>query len=234
MNTAASSVVDMAPFALSIQLAAVTLIVLLIIGMPMAWALATSKSPFKPAFEAMTALPLVLPPTVLGFYLLIFLGPQGWAGQAWTYLFGGPLTFTFAGLVVASCIYSLPFVVQPLQGAFERMDKRQVEASLTLGAGWFKTFVQVILPQVRHGLLSACVLGFAHTIGEFGVVLMVGGNIPDQTQVLSIAIYEHVEALDYGAAGTLSAILVVLSFVGLLPLYAKARKRRRMLREVTP
>jgi len=223
----------MAPFALSFELAAVTLVILLLAGMPMAWVMAMSKSPFKPVFEAVTALPLVLPPTVLGFYLLVFLGPQGWAGQAWSALFGGPLTFTFAGLVVASCIYSLPFVVQPLQGAFERMDRRQVEASLTLGASWPRTFALVVLPQVRHGLLTASVLGFAHTIGEFGVVLMVGGNIPGETQVLSIAIYEHVEALDYGAAGTLSTTLVALSFLCLLPLYAKTRRRRRILREVT-
>lgn len=234
MGTSVQHAVDMAPFVLSIQLAAVTLVVLLLLGMPLAWWLAMSKSAFKPVFEVITALPLVLPPTVLGFYLLVFMGPQGWAGQVWSLLFGQPLTFTFTGLVVASCVYSVPFVVQPLQGAFERMDKRQVEASLTLGASWPKTFVQVVLPQVRHGLLTASVLGFAHTIGEFGVVLMVGGNIPGQTQVLSIAIYEHVEALDYGAAATLSILLVVLSFFALLPLYAKARKGRRNVREVMP
>ena len=222
---------SLAPFALSVQLAAMTLAVLLVIGLPLAWWLAMTKSPYKPMIEAINALPLVLPPTVLGFYLLLFLGPQGWAGQAWTALFGQPLTFTFSGLVVASCIYSLPFVVQPLQGAFERLDRRTVEASLTLGASWPKTFIKVVLPQVRHGLLTACVLGFAHTIGEFGVVLMVGGNIPGETQVLSIAIYEHVEALDYAAAGSLSLMLVVLSFLGLLPLYTKGRKRRRLLRE---
>jgi len=231
---ASQHAIDMAPFALSIQLAAVTLVILLAIGLPLAWWLAMTKSPFKPVVETISALPLVLPPTVLGFYLLIFMGPQGWAGQAWAGVFGHALTFTFTGLVVASCIYSLPFVVQPLQGAFERMDKRQVEASLTLGASWPKTFVQVVLPQARHGVLTACVLGFAHTIGEFGVVLMVGGNIPGETQVLSIAIYEHVEALDYAAAATLSMMLVLLSFIALLPLYAKGRKRRRQLREVMP
>jgi len=226
--------VDMSPFALSVQLAAMTLSVLLVIGLPLAWWLSMTKSPYKPVIEAINALPLVLPPTVLGFYLLVFLGPQGWAGRMWVSVFGHPLTFTFTGLVVASCIYSLPFVVQPLQGAFERLDRRTVEASLTLGAGWPRTFVRVILPQVRHGLLTACVLGFAHTIGEFGVVLMVGGNIPGETQVLSIAIYEHVEALDYAAAGSLSLMLVVLSFLGLLPLYTNSRKRRRLLREVAP
>ncbi|MBF0246493.1 MAG: molybdate ABC transporter permease subunit [Alphaproteobacteria bacterium] len=224
--------IDMAPFTLSIQLAAVTLAVLLIIGTPLAWWLAMTRTPFKPVVETVTALPLVLPPTVLGFYLLVFLGPQGWAGGMWNAFFGRPLTFTFAGLVVASCVYSLPFVVQPLQGAFERLDRRTVEAALTLGASWPRTFVQVVLPQVRHGLLTASVLGFAHTIGEFGVVLMVGGNIPGETQVLSIAIYEHVEALDYAAAGTLSSILVAASFVGLLPLYSQARKRRKW-REVS-
>lgn len=232
MTPSPAAPIDLAPFALSIELAAVTLVVLLVIGMPLAWWLAVTKSPFKPAFEAMTALPLVLPPTVLGFYLLVFLGPKGWAGQVWQSLFDKPLTFTFTGLVVASSVYSLPFVVQPLQGAFERLDKRMVEASLTLGASWTKTFVQVVLPQTRHGLMAACVLGFAHTIGEFGVVLMVGGNIPGETQVLSIAIYEHVEVLDYGAAATLSAMLVVMSFIGLLPLYAQGRKRRRRIRGV--
>lgn len=232
MTPLANAPLDLAPFALSIQLAAVTLAVLLLLGLPMAWWLAMTKSPFKPAFEAMTALPLVLPPTVLGFYLLVFLGPKGWAGQAWNAVFGQPLTFTFTGLVVASCVYSLPFVVQPLQSAFERLDKRTIEASLTLGASWPKTFVQVILPQTRHGLMAACVLGFAHTIGEFGVVLMVGGNIPGETQVLSIAIYEHVEVLDYGSAATLSAMLVVMSFIGLLPLYAQGRNRRRKIRGV--
>jgi molybdate transport system permease protein len=220
---------DFGPFALSFQLAALTLVVLLGLGLPLAWWLAHSKNPFKPVIETLIALPLVLPPTVLGFYLMISLGPQGWIGKMWTALVGHPLTFTFTGLVVASCVYSLPFVVQPLQGAFERLDNRTVEASLTLGASWPKTFVQVVFPQVRHGFLTACVLGFAHTVGEFGVVLMVGGNLPDETQVLSIAIYEHVEALDYGAAGTLSMVLLAMSFVALLPLYAKARKRRRLM-----
>ena len=186
--------VNMDPFALSLQLAAMTLVVLLVFGLPLAWWLAMTKSPFKPLIETLSALPLVLPPTVLGFYLLIFMGPQGWAGMAWTALFGQALTFTFTGLVVASCIYSLPFVVQPLQGAFERMDKRQVEASLTLGASWPKTFVQVVLPQARHGLLTACVLGFAHTIGEFDVGLLVGGYIPGVAQVLSLPVSEHVGA----------------------------------------
>lgn len=228
MGASPLSPVDMTPFALSIQLAFVTVVVLLIVGLPMAWALAMTRSPFKPALEALTALPLVLPPTVLGFYMLLFLGPNGWAGQAWTAVFGHALTFSFTGLVVASCVYSLPFVVQPLQGAFERLDKRQVEASLTLGASWPRTFLKVILPEIRHGLLTATVLGFAHTIGEFGVVLMVGGNIHGETQVLSIAIYEHVEALDYDAANVLSVILVGLSFLSLLPLYAKSRRRRRL------
>jgi len=224
---------DLGPFALSFKLAALTLMVLLGIGLPLAWWLALSKNPFKPVIETVIALPLVLPPTVLGFYLMIVLGPNGWAGQVWTAIVGHPLTFTFTGLVVASCVYSLPFVVQPLQGAFERLDKRTVEASLTLGASWPKTFFQVVFPQVRHGFMTACVLGFAHTVGEFGVVLMVGGNLPGETQVLSIAIYEHVEALDYAAAGTLSMMLLVMSFLALLPLYAKARKRRRLMVQVT-
>ena len=232
MQNASPTPLDFDPFLLSIELAAVTLVVLLIVGTPLAWWLAMTKNQIKPVIEAITALPLVLPPTVLGFYLLVFMGPEGWLGQVWDSLFGGHLTFTFTGLVVASVIYSFPFVVQPLQAAFERLDRRTVEASLTLGASWLRTFWRVVLPQSRHGLLTAVVLGFSHTIGEFGVVLMVGGNIPGETQVLSIAIYEHVETLDYAAAGSLSMMLVVFSFLGLLPLYAKTRKRRRLMREV--
>jgi molybdate transport system permease protein len=157
---------------------------------------------------------------VLGFYLLIFMGPQGAAGSVWQSLTGQPLAFTFSGLVLASCIYSLPFVVQPLQAAFETLDRRAVEAAWTLGASRVYTFATVIVPQVRRGLLTAVVLGFAHTLGEFGVVLMVGGNLPGETQVISVAIYEQVELLNYDVAASLSAGLLLFSFLVLLTVYS--------------
>jgi molybdate transport system permease protein len=193
--------------------------VLLVLSMPLAWWLAYTRSRFKVPIEALTALPLVLPPTVLGFYLLLLLGPNGPAGQMWIYLTGAPLAFSFSGLIVASCVYSLPFVVQPLQAAFESMDRRSVEAAWTLGASRSKTFVLIIIPQIRRGLLTAIVLGFAHTLGEFGVVLMVGGNLPGETQVVSIAIYELVEILNYQAAHALSAGLLIFSFSVLFMVY---------------
>jgi molybdate transport system permease protein len=166
----------------------------------------------------------VLPPTVLGFYLLLAMGANGAAGQFWTSLTGHPLAFSFAGLVVASCVYSLPFVVQPLQAAFESLDKRTVEAAWTLGASRVRTFVHVVVPQIRRGLLTAVVLGFAHTLGEFGVILMVGGNIPGETQVVSIAIYEQVEMLDYAQAHKLSAGLLLFSFLVLVLVYGVNRR----------
>lgn len=209
---------------LTIRLSALTVLLLLIVGTPLAWWLANTERRWKVPVEAVTALPLVLPPTVLGFYLLLFLGQHGPAGQLATWLTGAPLTFTFAGLVVASCVYSLPFVVQPLQAAFEGIDKRAVEAAWSLGASRARTFVQVIVPQARRGFVTALVLGFAHTLGEFGVVLMVGGNIPGETQVLSIAIYEQVEVLDYASAHQLSAGLLVFSFVVLSLVYLTNRR----------
>lgn len=219
-----SSGLDLTPVWLTVRLAGVTVALLLILGMPLAWWLARTRSPFKIPVEAVTALPLVLPPTVLGFYLLVFLGASGPAGQLWTEITGRPLAFSFAGLVVASCIYSLPFVVQPLQGAFEGLDRRAVEASFTLGASRTRTFFRVVLPGIRRGLITAVVLGFAHTLGEFGVVLMVGGNIPGETQVVATAIYEHVEVLDYEAAGRLSAGLLVFSFLVLILVYGANRR----------
>ena len=212
------------PVWLTLQLATVTVLVLLIVSAPVAWWLARTKSKFKVPVEAITALPLVLPPTVLGFYLLIMMGANSPLGQFWVQLTGQPLSFSFTGLVVASCIYSLPFVVQPLQAAFESLDRLAVEAAWTLGASRVKTFFTVILPQSRRGLLTAIVLGFAHTMGEFGVVLMVGGNIPGQTQVVSIAIYEHVETLAYGAAHAMSAGLLLFSFVVLFLVYGVNRR----------
>lgn len=216
--------VDLTPVWLTVQLAAFTVALLLLLGMPLAWWLARTRSPLKIPVEAVTALPLVLPPTVLGFYLLVFLGASGPAGQLWTRIAGHPLAFSFQGLVIASCIYSLPFVVQPLQAAFEGLDQRAVEASFTLGASRARTFLRVVLPGIRRGLVTALVLGFAHTLGEFGVVLMVGGNIPGETQVVATAIYEYVEILDYDTAGALSAGLLAFSFLVLLLVYGANRR----------
>jgi molybdate transport system permease protein len=215
---------DLTPLWITLQVAVLTVMTLLLVSLPLAWWLAYTHSRSKVIVEALTALPLVLPPTVLGFYLLLLLGPNGPAGQFWIYLTGSPLAFSFTGLIVASCIYSLPFVVQPLQAAFESMDRRSVEAAWTLGASRLKTFFIIILPQIRRGLLTALVLGFAHTLGEFGVVLMVGGNIPGETQMVSIAIYELVEVLNYQAAHQLSAGLLVFSFIVLFLVYGVNRR----------
>ena len=212
------------PVWLSLRLSLATVFILLLVGTPLAWWLAKTHSRLKTPLEAVTALPLVLPPSVLGFYLLVFMGPHGAAGSAWQALVGHPLAFTFAGLVVASCLYSLPFVVQPLQSAFEGLDRRAVEASWTLGASWIYTFIWVVIPQIRRGLLTAIVLGFAHTMGEFGVVLMVGGNIPGETQVVSVAIYEQVEQINYDVAARLSAGLLLFSFVVLVVVYSANRR----------
>lgn len=220
---------DMQPIWLTLQLAGVTVFVLLFISGPIAWWLAHTKSKLKVPIEAITALPLVLPPTVLGFYLLVLMGGNGPLGQMWTQFTGHPLSFSFTGLVVASCIYSLPFVVQPLQAAFEGLDRHAIEAAWTLGASRGKTFFSIVIPQARRGLLTAIVLGFAHTLGEFGVVLMVGGNIPGQTQVVSIAIYEHVETLAYGAAHAMSAGLLLFSFIVLFFVYGVNRRWHHVL-----
>lgn len=205
---------------LTVKLASTTVVLLLVFGIPLAWWLAQTRSKMKTSIEAITALPLVLPPTVLGFYLLIVMAPQSVIGSAWNNLFGSPLAFSFSGLVIASCLYSLPFVVQPIQSAFESLDKRMIEAAWTLGDRSLKVFYSVILPQCKRGFITAVVLGFAHTVGEFGVVLMVGGNIPGETQVVSINIYEEVEVLNYSAAHTLSAILLVFSFIVLFSVYS--------------
>ncbi len=204
------------PLLLSFKLASVSVLILLAIGLPLAWWLATTTSRSKPLAEALVALPLVLPPTVLGFYLLMLLGANGPLGKLWVQLTGHPLAFSFTGLVIASVIYSLPFVVQPLQTAFEQHGKRHLEAAIILGAPPLKAFFNTVLPVARRGLLTAIVLGFAHTLGEFGVVLMVGGNIPDETRVVSIAIYDLVESMQYGAAHRLSLVLLALSFIALI------------------
>lgn len=209
---------------LTLQLASVTVLLLLFFSIPFAWWLAHTRVRFKPVLEAITALPLVLPPTVLGFYLLMGMGPEGPLGILWEGMTGERLAFTFSALVIASCVYSLPFVVQPLLTAFEALDKNIVHAAWTLGASRIKTFVVVVLPLSQRGILTAIVLGFAHTVGEFGVIFMVGGNIPGETKVVSIAVYERVEMLDFTIAHQLSAGLLIFSFSVLFIVYGLNRK----------
>lgn len=206
--------------ALTLKLAGVTTLILLLLGTPLAWWMARTRSWLKGPVGAMVALPIVLPPTVIGFYLLVAMGPQGPVGQFTQALGIGLLPFTFSGLVVGSIFYSLPFVVQPLQNAFEAIGERPLEAAATLRASPLDTFFSVVLPLARPGYLTATVMGFAHTVGEFGVVLMIGGNIPDKTRVLSVQIYDHVEALEYAQAHWLAAGMVLFSFLVLLTLYA--------------
>jgi len=219
---------DIAALFVTLRLAFLTTLILLVLGTPLAWWLACSQWRLKFVVEALVALPLVLPPTVLGFYLLVALGPQGPVGRSMEALGGRSLAFTFAGLVVGSVIYSLPFVVQPLQDAFSSVGRRPMEVAATLGASPLDRFFSVAVPLARPGFLTAAVLGFAHTIGEFGVVLMIGGNIPGETQVLSIAIYDHVESLEYAHAHLLSAGLLVLSFLLLILVYGLNRRRSRI------
>lgn len=208
---------------LTAELAAVSTLLLLAIGTPVAWALARSRSRWKPFGSALVALPLVLPPTVIGFYLLLLMGPQGPVGQLTEAMGLGRLPFTFGGLVVASVLYSMPFVVQPLQQAFEAIPERTLEAAATLRAGPWDRFFSVALPLARPGLVTASVLGFAHTVGEFGVVLMIGGNIPGATRVLSVALYDHVEASEFADAHRLAAFMVVFALAVLVALYAVNR-----------
>lgn len=217
---------DLTALFLTLKLALLTTIILLVLGTPLAWWLARSQWRFKFLLEATIALPLVLPPTVLGFYLLLTLGPKGFVGGLMQSLGGEALAFTFSGLVVGSVIYSLPFVVQPLQDAFHNIGKRPLEVAATLRASPLDRFLTVVLPQARSGFVTAAMLGFAHTLGEFGVVLMLGGNIPGETQVLSIAIYSHVESLEYSQAHILSAGLLLLSFVMMLTVYGLRGRMR--------
>jgi len=210
---------DLQAVTLTLELAAVVTVLLLALGMPLAWWLAHTRSRWKAPLAAFVALPLVLPPTVLGFYLLLLMGPHGWVGQATQALGIGLLPFSFAGLVIASMLYSMPFVVQPLQTAFEAIGQRPLEAAATLRAGPWERFVHVALPLARRGVITAAVLGFAHTVGEFGVVLMIGGNIPGATRVISTQLYNHVESLEYPAAHRLAALLLAFSFGVLLWVY---------------
>ncbi len=217
---------DWSAIRISLELATLTLIVLLGVGTPIAWWLARTRSRWKGPVGALVALPIVLPPTVLGFYLLVAMGPQGPIGHLTRSLGLGLLPFTFPGLVVASVFYSLPFVVQPVQNAFEAIGEGPLDAAATLRAGPIDRFFNVALPLARPGLVTGSILGFAHTIGEFGIVLMIGGNIPDRTQVVSMQIYNHVEALEYRQAHGLAGGLLIFSFCVLLALYSLGGGRR--------
>lgn len=217
---------DWTAFLLTLELAALVCLFLLIVGLPVAYWLAFSRWRWKFLAEAVVGLPLVLPPTVLGFYFLLTFGPQTVLGRSWVSLFHSTLPFTFQGLVFASVLYSLPFMVQPAAEAFGSVDPKLVGASATLGASRFTTFRRVLLPLSLGGILTGVVLSFAHTLGEFGVVLMVGGNIPGRTRTVSISIYDRVQALDYSAAGQTSLVLLLLSFFILACVYAMNRRRR--------
>ena len=222
------SAADITAILLTLQLAVTVTLVLIVVGTPIAWWLAQSRSWLKGPVSALVALPLVLPPTVLGFYLLIAMGPDGPVGQLTQIMGLGTLPFTYWGLVIGSVFYSLPFVVQPLQNAFEAIGERPLEVAATLRAGPLDRFFTVVLPMAKSGYFTASVLGFAHTVGEFGVVLMIGGNIPGETQVVSVQIFDHVEALDFGQAHWLAGAMLVFSFLVLLLVYG-AKDRTRVL-----
>lgn len=215
---------DLIALWITLRLALITVLALLVVGTPLAWWLANSRWRYKAVIEAAVALPLVLPPTVIGFYLLVAMGPDGPIGHLTSWLGVGPLAFSFTGLVLGSVIYSLPFVVQPLQSTFSGIGRAPLEVAATLGARPLDRFLTIVIPLSRSGYLTAAVLGFAHTLGEFGVVLMIGGNIPGQTQVLSIAIYDHVESLEYASAHWLAGSLLVFSFFLLLVVYGLNRR----------
>jgi molybdate transport system permease protein len=217
---------DIATIWLTLRLATTVTILLLLLATPLAWWLARTHSWFKGPLSAIVALPLVLPPTVLGFYLLLAMGPNGVIGQFTQALGLGTLPFTFWGLVVASMVYSMPFVVQPIQNAIEAIGNRPLEAAATLGAGPIDRFFTVVLPLAKPGFMTATILGFAHTVGEFGIVLMIGGSIPGETRVVSVQIYDHVEALEYAQAHALSGVMIAFSFLVLLMLYTFQRKRK--------
>ena len=219
--------VDLSAIWLTLKLATLTTAILLVIGTPLAWNLSHTRGWWRGPVNAVVALPFVLPPTVLGFYLLIMMGPNGPIGRFLEWLGLPSLTFSFSGLLLASVIYSLPFVVQPLQNSFEAIGKQPLEAAATLRASPLDTFFSVILPMAKSGYLTAIVMGFAHTVGEFGVVLMIGGNIPEKTRVLSVSIYDHVEALEYTQAHWLSGGMLIFAFLVLLALYLLNPNKRR-------
>jgi molybdate transport system permease protein len=220
---------DLAAVWLTLKLATVVTALLMVIGTPIAWWLARTRSRLKGIIGALVALPLVLPPTVIGFYLLLAMGPNGAVGQLTQALGLGLLPFTFPGLVIASVFYSMPFVVQPIQNAFEAIGERPLEVAATLRASPWDAFWSVAVPLARPGFLSGAILGFAHTVGEFGIVLMIGGNIPHQTRVVSVQIYDHVEALEYGSAHWLAGGMLLFCFAVLLALYTWNPARRQAL-----
>ncbi len=215
---------DLSPLILTFKLATVTTTILLVIGIPFAYWLANTRIRIKPAIEALVSMPLVLPPSVLGFYLLLAFSPEHWFGSWLDRSFGLQLAFSFKGLVLASCIFSFPFLVHPIQAAFQNIPRSLTEAAKVLGKPHWQIFLRVLLPNIKPALLSGTVLSFAHTVGELGVVLMIGGNLPNQTRVASIAIYDEVESLNYAAANFYAGVLFVLSFVILLVVYAINRK----------
>ena len=219
---------DLAPFWLSFKLAGLTTLILFVLALPLSWYLSQTQSRAKPVLEALTALPIVLPPSVIGFYILIVLSPNSALGGFFEDLFGVKLVFSFTGLVVASCFYSLPFMVQPLQSGFESLNKHMLEASYLAGKSTLQTLWHVALPNMKPSLITALIITFAHTVGEFGVVLMVGGSIPGETKVASVAIYEMVEVMAYGQAHIYSAIMVLMSFVVLLSVYIFNHKQKKI------
>ena len=218
--------IDFSPFLLSFKLALITTIILFIVSLPLAWYLSQTKSKIKPILEAITSLPIVLPPSVLGFYILVVFAPDSAIGSFFAKYFNIELVFSFAGLVIASCFYSMPFMIQPLQSGFESLNKSMLEASYISGKGKITTILRVALPNIKPSLLTALIVTFAHTVGEFGVVLMVGGSIPDKTKVASVAIYEMVESMDYTNAHIYSAIMLILSFLVLFAVYLFNAKSR--------
>ncbi len=220
---------DFSPFLLSFKLAGITTIILFLLSLPLAWYLSQTKSKMKPFFEAITALPIVLPPSVLGFYILIILSQNSPIGSFFNNIFNIKLIFNFTGLVVASCFYSMPFMVQPIQSGFEGLNKNMLEASYIAGKSKLTTLLKVALPNIKPSLLTAIIITFAHTVGEFGVVLMVGGSIPDETKVASVAIYEMVEIMDYSTAHIYSAIMVIISFIVLLLVYIFNHKQSKKI-----
>jgi molybdate transport system permease protein len=226
MNEILSNI-DFEPFLLSFKLAGITTLILFFISVPLAWYLSQTRSKAKPFIEALTALPIVLPPSVLGFYILVALSQNSPLGTFFEEVFGIRLVFNFTGLVVASCFYSLPFMVQQLQSGFESLSKNMLEASYVAGKSKIQTILKIALPNIKPALLTAIIVTFAHTVGEFGVVLMVGGSIPGETKVASVAIYEFVEVMDYGMAHIYSAIMVLISFLVLLSVYIFNQKQNK-------
>ena len=215
---------DFTALILTLKLAAVSTVILLVIGLPLAWWLARTRMTIKPLIETLIALPLILPPTVIGFYLLLTFSPENWFANYWQELFGSSLAFSFSGLVIGSVIYSLPFVVQPMQSSYEKIPQLTLLTAASLGANKVDQFFSILLPMTRRSTIAASALAFAHTMGEFGVVLMIGGNIPGETQVISIALYDHVESLAYDRAHIIALTLLALSFFSLLIIYTIDRR----------